>query len=163
MLMESLPWWEMLLRLFLALLLGVLVGLNREKARKPAGVKTLSLVCLGSALVMLVSIDLFFMFNGPDNNIDPGRIAAQVVTGVGFLGAGSIIHAQGGLVSGLTTAASIWAVAGIGLACGAGLYALAAMATLLAVGSLMVLNRLMPTLEKQGRLAKKNLGRRKAL
>lgn len=163
MLMQSLPWWEMLLRLLMALLLGILVGLNRERARKPAGVKTLSLVCLGSALVMLVSIELFFLFKGPQNNIDPGRIAAQVVTGVGFLGAGSIIHAEGGLVSGLTTAASIWAVAGIGLACGAGLYALAAMAALLAVGSLMVLNRLMPTSEKLGRAAKKNLGRRKTL
>ncbi|MEW6516393.1 MAG: MgtC/SapB family protein [candidate division FCPU426 bacterium] len=163
MLMQSLPWWEMMLRLLLALLLGIAVGLNRERARKPAGVKTLSLVCLGSALVMLVSIDLFFLFHGDQNNIDPGRIAAQVVTGVGFLGAGSIIHAEGGLVSGLTTAASIWAVAGIGLACGAGLYLLAAMATLLAVGSLAVLNWLMPTSEKQGRSAKKNLGRRRTL
>lgn len=161
--MESLAWWEMLLRLLMALVLGIVVGLNREKARKPAGVKTLSLVCLGSALVMLVSIELFILFKGPSNNIDPGRIAAQVVTGVGFLGAGSIIHAEGGLVSGLTTAASIWAVAGIGLACGAGLYLLAAMAALLAVGSLAVLNRVMPTSEKQGRLAKKNLGRRRSL
>ncbi len=153
---ESLPWWEMLLRLGLAVGLGGLVGLNRERAHKPAGVKTLVMVCLGSALIMIVSIEMFVRYAGQSTNIDPGRIAAQVVTGVGFLGAGTIIHAEGGLVRGLTTAASIWAVAGIGLACGSGMYLLAALSTGLAVSALALINRFMRTTTKRGKQQSKN-------
>ncbi len=136
-----LPWGEMLGRLALAVVLGSLIGWNREKAQKPAGMKTHMLVCLGSALIMMVSVDIFLRYVGQSHSIDPGRIAAQVVTGIGFLGAGTIIHAEGGLVHGLTTAASIWTTAGIGLACGAGFYFLAVAAALLAVGGLALMNR----------------------
>lgn len=156
--MESvmLPWWEMLLRLSLAVGLGGLVGINRERAHKPAGVKTLVMVCLGSALIMIISIELFIEYASQSNNIDPGRIAAQVVTGVGFLGAGTIIHAEGGFVRGLTTAASIWAVAGIGLACGSGMYVLALLATGLAVAALALVNRFMRPSSKRPKPQHKN-------
>ncbi|MBN1594354.1 MgtC/SapB family protein [candidate division FCPU426 bacterium] len=149
MTIAPLAWWEIPLRLGLAIVLGILVGLNREKANKPAGVKTHLMVCLGSALIMMTSIELFQQYAGVGKNIDPGRIAAQVVTGIGFLGAGTIIHAEGGLVFGLTTAASIWTIAGIGLACGGGMYLLAICAAVLVVGSLALLNRFMPTQAKR--------------
>ena len=153
---EILPWWEMLLRLGLAVVLGGLVGVNRELAHKPAGVKTLVMVCLGSALIMIVSIEMFLLYAAQSTNIDPSRIAAQVVTGVGFLGAGTIIHAEGGFVRGLTTAASIWAVAGIGLACGSGMYMLAALATGLTVGALALINRFMRSTSKRVKQQHKN-------
>jgi putative Mg2+ transporter-C (MgtC) family protein len=135
--METLTWWEMLLRLSLAVVFGGALGWNREYAQKPAGMRTHILVCMGSALAMIVSIYMFLKF--PRTGADPGRIASQVVTGIGFLGAGAIIHTEGGLVRGLTTAATIWAAAGIGLACGAGMYLLALMGSLLALIVLSIL------------------------
>ena len=105
---------EMILRILLAAGLGLIIGLQREWKEKPAGVRTLTLISVGSALFAIVSGIGF-------DEGDPARVAAGVVTGVGFLGAGAILHRHGG-VEGLTTAASIWAVAGIGLAAGAGLY-----------------------------------------
>jgi putative Mg2+ transporter-C (MgtC) family protein len=118
-------------RLLVAILLGGAIGYEREVGGKPAGLRTHALVCLGSTLFMLVSIRSpdFFPGVGP---VDPGRIAAQVVTGVGFLGAGTILRA-GGSVRGLTTAASIWAVAAIGLAIGVGYYITAVFSTGLAL------------------------------
>src|SRR5688572_6987783 len=95
--------------LLLAALLGGLVGWERERRDRPAGLRTHILVCLGSALITLVSIQL------SGTRFDPGRIAAQIVSGIGFLGAGTIMR-QGNVVRGLTTAASLWTVAGIGMA-----------------------------------------------
>jgi len=119
--------WEMMLvRLLLATLFGGVIGFQRERAEKPAGFRTHVLVCLGSALLMLISV---YPFVGKPY-ADPSRVAAGAITGIGFLGAGAIIS-QGGVVRGLTTAASIWAVAGIGLATGVGLYMPAFIATLL--------------------------------
>jgi putative Mg2+ transporter-C (MgtC) family protein len=118
-----------LARLAMALLMSGLIGFEREAGGKPAGMRTHMLVCLGATLFMIISIDAPSFFPGA-KSVDPGRIAAQVVTGVGFLGAGTIIRA-GGSVKGLTTAASIWAVSAIGLAIGAGYYMAAAMATAL--------------------------------
>ena len=141
--MESIPWWEMLIRLVLSAVIGVVIGWNPQRAHKPAGVRTHILVSLGSALIMMVSLELFLRYAEQSRNIDPGRIAAQVVTGIGFIGAGTIIHAEGGLVRGLTTAASVWAVAGIGLACGAGMYMLAGLGTATAAGALAVVNYLL--------------------
>jgi putative Mg2+ transporter-C (MgtC) family protein len=155
MTLTVLPWWEILIRLILAIILGGFLGLNRERAHKPAGVKTHVMVCLGSSLIMLISIEMFNRYAGISNTIDPGRIAAQVITGVGFLGAGTIMHAEGGLIRGLTTAASIWAVAGIGLACGGGMYLLAVSATLLAVGTLAMINRFFPSSGKRARQQQK--------
>jgi putative Mg2+ transporter-C (MgtC) family protein len=119
------------LRLVVAVLLGGAIGYEREVGGKPAGLRTHALVCLGATLFMLVSVRSpdFFPGSGP---VDPGRIAAQVVTGVGFLGAGTILRA-GGSVRGLTTAASIWAVAAIGLAVGVGYYITAVFSTGLAL------------------------------
>lgn len=111
---------EIVVRLVLAILFGGLIGLERESVNKSAGFRTHILVCVGSTLIMLVSLDVFSQFQGKAN-IDPGRIAAQVVSGIGFLGAGTIMR-EGISVRGLTTAATLWAVAAIGLAVGIGYY-----------------------------------------
>ncbi len=113
---------EMILRLLLATALGAIIGLQREKAGKAAGIRTYSLICIGSALFTIASA-LGFL------GADPSRIAAGIVAGIGFLGAGAIMHREGGMVEGLTTAATIWVVAGIGLAAGAGIYIITPVAT----------------------------------
>lgn len=126
---------EMVLRLLLAVGLGALIGLEREHARKAAGLRTHLLVCVGAALFTIASI---FGFG---EGADAARVAAGVVAGIGFLGAGAIISTRGGLLAGLTTAASIWAVAAIGLAAGAGLYIPATVATVIIVIILMLPKR----------------------
>jgi len=118
------------LRLLLALVLGAAVGYQRERAAKPAGLRTHILICLGAALFTVASMYGFCPAG------DPARIAAGVVVGVGFLGAGVIMHREGGIVEGLTTAATMWVVAGIGLAAGAGLYMTSAVATAIILGVL---------------------------
>ena len=127
---------EPLLRLTVGLVLGAAVGWERELQRMPAGFRTHALVGLGSAIFTVVSA---FAFPGPLT--DPTRIAAQIVTGVGFLGGGAILHYRGS-VRGLTTAASLWAVSAIGMAAGAGLYVVALGATILVVATLVLLDRL---------------------
>jgi putative Mg2+ transporter-C (MgtC) family protein len=126
-------------RLTLALLLGALVGLERERGERAAGIRTHALVALGSCLVMIVSAFGFADILGTRAvGLDPSRIAAQVVSGIGFLGAGAIFfHKE--IVQGLTTAASIWVVAAIGLACGSNLLLEAVLVTFLTAGVLMVL------------------------
>lgn len=131
---------ENFIRLFAAAGFGALIGLEREYNEKEAGFKTYTLVCLGSALMMIISVDIFMVYQGLAA-VDPSRIAAQVVTGVGFLGAGAIIRDQQ-KVRGLTTAAGIWAVSGIGLACGLGLFKPAIITTLLILVVLVVFKRL---------------------
>lgn len=115
-------------KLLIAILAGGGIGLEREFRRKPAGLRTNILICVGSAMLMDLSIAI-----AADGG-DPGRIAAQVVTGIGFLGAGTILHTRG-TITGLTSAATIWVVAAIGLTAGAGLHfeALAATATVMVV------------------------------
>ena len=113
------------LRLLLATALGAIIGYQRERAKKPAGLRTHVLICLGAAVFTIASIYGF----GPAS--DPARVAAGVLVGVGFLGAGVIIRTGEGILAGLTTAATIWAVAAIGLAAGTGLYVVAAVATAL--------------------------------
>ncbi|WP_321803668.1 MgtC/SapB family protein [Burkholderia sp. BCC1993] len=113
---------ELVGRLLLAALLGSVIGLERERLNWAAGLRTHMLVCVGSALVMLVSTFGFEDVRGQYGVVlDPSRVAAQVVSGIGFLGAGSILL-RGEVVRGLTTAASLWAVAGVGLAAGGGMY-----------------------------------------
>lgn len=114
---------EMVLRLLLAVGLAALIGLERQHAGKAAGLRTHLLVCIGAALFTIASI------YGFGEGGDPARVAAGIVAGIGFLGAGAIISTREGILVGLTTAASIWAVAAIGLAAGAGLYILAPVAT----------------------------------
>ena len=115
------------MRLVIAALAGSVIGYERERLQWAAGLRTHMLVCVGSCLIVIVSAYGFAEALGPNVVLDPSRIAAQVVSGIGFLGAGTILL-RGEVVKGLTTAASLWAVAAIGLAVGAGLY-VAAVAT----------------------------------
>jgi putative Mg2+ transporter-C (MgtC) family protein len=124
-------WWGedwniVLARLALAVGLGAIIGMERQFRQKSAGLRTHMMVALGSALFMDISIRVPEVVNAP--LADPTRIGAQIISGIGFLGAGAILHSRG-LVIGLTTAASIWLSAAIGMACGSGLYFLATIAT----------------------------------
>ncbi len=125
---------EIIIRLVVAALLGSVVGLERERLDWAAGLRTHMLVCLGSALAIIVSAFGFRDILGtPAVVLDPSRIAAQVVSGIGFIGAGTILFLRQGIVRGLTTAAGLWAVAAIGLAIGSGLYVAGVVATVIAL------------------------------
>lgn len=125
-------WEEVILRLFLAAVFGGAVGIDRQRYEWAAGLRTHMLVCLGSALIMIVSAYGFADIITVNHvSLDPSRVAAQVVSGIGFLGAGTILFLKHEVVKGLTTAAGLWTVAGIGLAIGGGLYFAAAAATIL--------------------------------
>lgn len=137
----SLSHGELILRMVIAVVLGGLVGLEREWHNHAAGFRTHILVCLGSAMIMLLSIYGFSEFvNEPNVRIDPARLAAQVISGIGFLGAGAILR-NGSVISGLTTAASVWVVAAIGLSVGAGFLYPAAICTGMVLISLLLLNK----------------------
>ncbi len=139
-------------RLALAVLLGGIIGFERERHNRPAGFRTHVLVCVGSALIMLVSAYGFIGALGSTNYVvDPSRIAAGVVTGIGFLGAGTILR-HGNTITGLTTAATIWVVSGVGLAVGIGFYVGAVVTTLMVLISLIVLRRLESTFARMKRL-----------
>lgn len=127
--------YQLLLRMLLAAALGGMIGLEREHSGKPAGFRTNMLICLGAALITEVSFNVGLSSGG-----DPGRIAAQIVSGIGFLGAGTILHARGS-VYGLTTAATLWVVAAIGIAVGARNYLAAVIGTTLVMLALMILGR----------------------
>jgi putative Mg2+ transporter-C (MgtC) family protein len=131
---------EIIKRLLIAVILSGLVGLERETHGRAAGLRTHILVCLGSTLITLTSMHIFEIYRGV-TSIDPARIAAQVVSGIGFLGAGTIIRSRAS-IRGLTTAASLWTVAGIGLAVGVGFYQGAYTATLLVLITLFLLNKI---------------------
>jgi len=131
---------DILLRIFLSVLLGGIIGIERESVNRPVGFRTHVLVCTGSTLTMLVSIYMFEKYRAL-TSIDPARIAAQVVSGIGFLGAGTIIRV-GPTVKGLTTAASLWTVGSIGLAIGSGFYIAAIVATLFTFLTLISLSRI---------------------
>ena len=138
---ELLASYDLVLRLMLAAALGGMIGLEREYSGKPAGFRTNMLICLGAALITEVSYNVARAAIGDfGGNPDPGRIAAQIVSGIGFLGAGSILHARGG-VTGLTTAATLWVVAAIGMAVGARAYVAAVFGTTLVMLALMLLGR----------------------
>ncbi len=124
------------LRLIEAAILGGLIGLERERDNQPAGLRTHIILCLGSALIMEISLRV----GAGSPTSDPGRIAAQVVSGIGFLGAGAILR-MGASVRGLTTAASIWTTAGIGLAVGAGYHVEAVSVVVIMLLSLGVLKK----------------------
>lgn len=134
---------EFILRIFVAAILGGLIGLEREYRAKEAGFRTHFLVALGAALFMIISAHGFVdVLAGAGNiRLDPSRIAAQVVSGIGFIGAGTIIFQKNeNAVRGLTTAAGVWVVAAIGLACGAGMYMVAVSSTLLVLLGLEAFN-----------------------
>ncbi len=147
--MFEIPWVSpleltMVLRLIVAAILGCIVGMERGSGDRPAGFRTHILVCVGSALFMLVSIygfdDIAPVTTTLEDDIgtrrDTARIAAQVVSGIGFLGAGTILH-EGLTIKGLTTAASLWIVSAIGLAVGSGMYLLSTVATMLTMLTLV--------------------------
>ncbi len=134
-----LDWQEILLRLFVATVLGGLIGMERQRYDGGAGLRTHMLVCLGSSLIMIVSAYGFNDVLSKDHiALDPSRVAAQVVSGIGFLGAGTILFLKQEVIKGLTTAAGLWTAAGIGLATGGGLYFAAGAATVLVLIILVV-------------------------
>ncbi len=133
--------WSTLAPLLIAVVCGGIVGLERESANRPAGLRTHVLVCVGAALVMNVSNTMYEMVRATGfGTADPGRIAAQVVSGIGFLGAGTIMR-EGATIRGLTTAASLWVVSAIGLAVGARLYVESIVAVVLVYLTLKTLSQ----------------------
>lgn len=137
---------EIVLKILLAAMLGGIIGLERELSHKEAGLRTNILIAVGSALITVLSFRIAAKAAGSD----PARLAAQIVSGIGFLGAGAIIQARFA-VHGLTTAATIWTVAAIGIAVGSGFYLLAFLVTLLVVFVLTVFKLLLDLIEKQKR------------
>lgn len=117
--------WSILFKLVVSAVFGLVIGLERELKRKPVGLKTSLVICIVSCLLTIVSIESAYMFPSSDRvkvQMDPLRLAAQIVSGIGFLGAGVILRRGNDTISGLTTAALIWGAAGIGIAVGAGFY-----------------------------------------
>lgn len=132
--------WTILFRLVLAAVLSGMIGFEREFHGRAAGFRTHILLCVGSTLVMLTSMHIFDIYYAKAP-VDPARIAAGVITGIGFLGAGTIMHSRSS-VRGLTTAASLWVVAGLGLAVGSGLYFGSAVTAVITIITLMLFSRL---------------------
>ncbi|MCJ7764297.1 MAG: MgtC/SapB family protein [Dehalococcoidales bacterium] len=126
---------EMVLRILLAIVLGGIIGFQRGKAEKPAGLRDIILICAGAALFTVVSVYGFGV-------ADQARVAAGIVTGIGFLGAGAIIRRSEGGVKGMTTAATVWVAAGIGMAAGSGMYIIASVTTLLVMAVLLLPRRI---------------------
>ncbi len=145
--------YEFILRIFTAAILGGLIGLEREYRSKEAGFRTHFLVALGAALFMIVSAYGFDDVHMSEaHRWDVSRIASQVVSGIGFIGAGTIIFRKSeNMVSGLTTAAGVWVVAAIGLACGGGMYKLAIASTLLVLIGLEAFNYFLHIFDKHAR------------
>ena len=135
---EPVSFWEMLLRIGLALVMGLCIGWNREVNNKAAGLRTMTLVAMGAAGMVVAAVEVAA---ASENAHDLLRVVSGVIGGIGFLGAGSIIQSRG-QVQGLTTAASIWASAGLGIACGLGLYDLAGALFAMMIIVLVVLSSL---------------------
>jgi len=130
--------WEIILKLLLAIALGGIIGLERETSQKPAGLRTHILICVSSAMMMILSALVLEGKNGTAGDLV--RVAAAVITGMGFIGAGTIIQSQG-MVHGLTTASTLWTVSGLGLVVGAGYYLVAVIFSGLVLGTLILLHR----------------------
>ncbi|MFB0843503.1 MgtC/SapB family protein [Paenibacillus oleatilyticus] len=132
--------YDPLLKLFIALLLGLLIGIDRQLKHKPLGLKTSMVISVASCLITIVSIQSVQKFSLPGHtNMDPLRLAAQIVSGVGFIGAGVILRRSNDVISGLTTAAMVWAASGLGIATGAGFYEEALSAVLLIIAAVNLL------------------------
>ena len=154
---------DFLIRLFVAVILGFSLGLERELTNKYAGLRTHILVCLGACVFTLLSIYGFPTFAEGDNVIleqatgvrDTARVAAQILTGIGFIGAGTVLR-NGSMVFGLTTAATLWIAASIGMACGAGMFDVAVISTILSIAVLTIIRvferQILPT---SGKLVKR--------
>jgi putative Mg2+ transporter-C (MgtC) family protein len=146
---------DLSLRLLAAAVLGGIVGYEREVHQHPAGMRTHLLVSLGSALFTVLSVAGFTVAPSPNGSVpvDPSRVAAQIVTGIGFLGAGAILK-YGTTIKGLTTAASLWATAAIGMAVGAGQWVIAVVGTTLAIVSLWPLHAIVQRFDRGGRVVR---------
>ena len=130
----ALSWTEISLRLIMAAIFGAVIGLERERKDWSAGMRTHMMVCMGAALIMMVSSFGFSDTIGNERvELDPSRVAAQIVSGIGFIGAGAILFLKPTTVLGLTTASGLWTVAGIGMATGGGMYFAASATTVLAI------------------------------
>jgi len=134
----EITWDTALIRILISFIIGAIVGIEREAHNQPAGLRTHILISIGSTIVMLISIYIPQTFTQFQNG-DPGRIAAQVISGIGFLGAGAILK-FGGNVKGLTTAASIWTMAALGLAVGAGMYGISFVGLLVILFALTIMD-----------------------
>jgi len=142
---------QLLFRLVLAALFGAILGYEREHQGRSAGLRTNLLVSAGSALMTIISLDLFLAYSGSASStlrMDPARIAAQIVVGIGFIGAGVIIKERGG-IRGLTTAATLWLGAGVGMACGAGMFFAATATTVIALVALTLLTRVEQKMKRE--------------
>ncbi|RXZ80602.1 MgtC/SapB family protein [Paenibacillaceae bacterium] len=136
---------EMMLKLGLALLFGMLIGIDRQLKHKQLGLRPSMVICIASCLITIVSIQAFGKFGGPNHpNMDPMRLAAQIVSGVGFIGAGVILRRSNEVISGLTSAALIWSASALGIAIGAGFY----IEAILGVALLIVAVNIMPLVIK---------------
>jgi putative Mg2+ transporter-C (MgtC) family protein len=135
---EPLSLWDMLLRIVLAMAMGLCIGWDREKQNKAAGLRTMTMVAMGSAGLMMAAVEVAAT---SESIFDPLRVMSGIIGGIGFLGAGSIIQSRG-RVHGLTTAASIWGAAGLGIACGLGLLQLATVMFAMMMVVLVVLSAL---------------------
>jgi putative Mg2+ transporter-C (MgtC) family protein len=135
---------EVVMRLSLALVLGAVLGWERERKHKPAGLRTMTMVSLGSAGFIILTLQVLGRTGTAEGAalFDPGRVIAGIVTGIGFIGAGAIIQSRGS-VAGVTTAAGVWVVAGIGMACGFGEYVLAAILTGMTLIALLVVREVL--------------------
>ncbi|NQT07073.1 MAG: MgtC/SapB family protein [Candidatus Omnitrophica bacterium] len=133
---------DIIIRIVLALFIGAIIGFERERHGRAAGLRTHMLVCTGSALIAMTSIYLAENYGSISQNCDPARVAAGIITGIGFLGAGTIIRSKTSVL-GLTTAASLWAVSGLGLAVGIGFYKAAIFAAIAIFLTLFVIGRVM--------------------
>ncbi len=159
-----LPYREIIFRMVASLVVGLIIGYERSRHQKPAGLRTYALVCIGSALFMIISAyglqavpNLSFL-SADSFRMDPGRVAAQIVTGIGFLGAG-VIWKDRGTVRGLTTAANLWVTAGMGMALGLGLYFL----TLVSVVCIFIALYSTPALCRLGLLKYRDEDRQKKI
>ena len=135
---------DLLVKILLSILLGFIIGMDRELTNKSAGLRTHILVCLGATVFTIISIYGFTGITYADGakiTRDPARIAAQILTGIGFIGGGAVLH-HGGSISGLTTAASLWIASSIGMAVGTGQYELAILATITSLIVLVVIRKL---------------------
>jgi len=137
--MNTVPLDQFVIRLLLSAVLGGLVGFERERQSQPAGLRTLMILSVGSTLAMILSINMAFQYTPQEPAGDPARLAAQVVSGIGFLGAGAILH-YGLNIKGLTTATSLWTMAIVGLAVGAGRYIESIATTAVILVALVILN-----------------------
>lgn len=147
--------WEFIFQLLLAVILGIIVGFEREYRQKAAGLRTHAFICLGATLFTIISYEGFRQFIGI-TDFDPARVAAQIITGIGFIGAGVIMHRKG-RIEGVTTASGLWMAAAIGITVGCKLYLLALTSAFLVILLFVILRKVEFWLNKKTQKRKESL------